>query len=113
MDLPPVAWVTIVLTIVGFVWSVGFWIVRRSVERWDKLEETITGRDGVLQKLATLEGLDNKLSGIAEEGVQREERITRRIRLVHGALDTDIKKVRGEIDTLNRRLDGAQLQNRR
>ncbi len=52
--MPVTGWVTISVAIFGTMWSVGVWLVRRRLDRMDKLEEQIYGREGLIRQVDRL-----------------------------------------------------------
>lgn len=115
--IPVMAWVTIGVFLVGTLWSVGVWIAGRRINRMDKLEELVTGRDGLIRqvdRLVTREEFNDRHEEIlmeikanAEEGEAREQRIREHVDHGRRNVEQDLREVRRELSEIHKRVDAA------
>lgn len=107
--MPVAAWIAIGVTATGIVWAVMWWAFRRQIARLDAVEHHLHEPDGCLRlaiaKCVSEEDLDlnlapltRQLDRIAEEGRDRERRMTDAISDSQRTLRTDITGIHQRID---------------
>jgi hypothetical protein len=115
--MPIMAWVAIGTFGAGTLWSVGVWLVGRRINRLDKLEDSVHGREGLIRqvdRLITRDEFNDRhvqiediLQRLSEEGQSREERIREHIDAVRRTREEDMRDLRSELSEIHKRINAA------